>query len=560
MRRCAAYIRLYAPRDDQTNSAVPPTHPAVTVALCQGVVHPFSSGMGGGAFILISMANGTSEVVDAREQAPAAATERMYVGKPEASLTGGTAIAVPGELQGLRLAWERYGRAPWADNVLPVAALAESFVVSRENLQTNPDPRPQPYIALTPAHRPQPRAPREPQVRGLDPRRQVDVELAAAIAHEADALRRFEASSRLFLPGDRPPAAGATLANTALAATLRAVAARPDALTRGEFATQLLAEIAAAGGSVTADDLARYAPVLRAPLRLDVGGVTLLGVPPPSSGGAAVLMALLYLSLLPTPLATASDGLAAHLQVEALKQAFAMRMSLGDPSFVPDVQQVLDAMLSPEFNHALAVNHSDVATRPSSEYGGRYNRRGATLPPDGGTSHFSVVDAQRNAVAMTTTINTKFGSKVVSAATGIVFNNEMDDFSTPGLSNSYGIAPSASNFIRPGKRPLSSMAPTIVLQARASHVRGTCAREHARGTHEAYGHVVGKWWAHAHSMHMHITRGCAYTCHAHDVCASLISMSYSMWHDVIYCRMCCAPTVRSHATCVPSRAPQAARA
>ena len=103
MRRCAAYIRLYAPRDDQTNSAVPPTHPAVTVALCQGVVHPFSSGMGGGTFILISMANGTSEVVDAREQAPAAATERMYVGKPEASLTGGTAIAVPGALQGLRL-------------------------------------------------------------------------------------------------------------------------------------------------------------------------------------------------------------------------------------------------------------------------------------------------------------------------------------------------------------------------------------------------------------------------------------------------------------------------
>ena len=238
MRRCAAYIRLYAPRDDQTNSAVPPTHPAVTVALCQGVVHPFSSGMGGGAFILISMANGTSEVVDAREQAPAAATERMYVGKPEASLTGGAAIAVPGELQGLRLAWERHGRAPWADNVLPVATLADSFVV--------------------------------------------DAEVADAITHNADALRRFAASSRLFLPHDRPPEAGATLSNTALAATLRTVAARPDALSHGDLAAQLAAEIAAAGGSVTADDLARYAPVLRAPLRLDVGGVTLLGVPPPS--------------------------------------------------------------------------------------------------------------------------------------------------------------------------------------------------------------------------------------------------------------------------------------
>ena len=175
-------------------------------------------------------------------------------------------------------------------------------------------------------------------------------------------------------------------------------------------------------------------------------------------------MALLYLSLLPTPLATASDGLAAHMQLEALKQAFAMRMSLGDPSFVPDVQQVLDVMLSPAFSRALAVNHSDAATRPSSEYGGRYNRRGATLPPDGGTAHFSVVDAARNAVAMTTTINTPFGSKVLSAATGILFNNEMDDFSTPGQPNAYGVAPSAANFIAPGKRPLSSMAPTIVLQ------------------------------------------------------------------------------------------------
>lgn len=376
--------------------------------------------MGGGAFILIAMANGTSEVVDAREQAPVSATEEMFVGDPNASLTGGTAVAVPGELQGLRMAWERHGAAPWSDNVLPVAALAESFVV--------------------------------------------DAEVADAIASSADALRRFEASARLFLPGDRPPAAGATLTNTALAATLRAVAARPDALVRGELATKLAAEIAAAGGSVTADDLAQYAPVLREPLRLDVGGATLLGVPPPSSGGAAVLMALLYLSLLPTPLPTASEALAAHLQLEALKQAFAMRMSLGDPLHVPGVQQVLAAMLSPDFNRALAANHSDASTRPLSEYGGKYNRRSATLPPDGGTAHFSVVDGARNAVAMTTTINTVFGSKVVSAATGIVLNNEMDDFSTPGQPNGYGVAPSAANFIAPGKRPLSSMAPTIVLQ------------------------------------------------------------------------------------------------
>ena len=117
-------------------------------------------------------------------------------------------------------------------------------------------------------------------------RLRVRAEVADAIAGNAEALRRFPASARLFLPGDRPPAAGTTLANTALAATLRAVAARPDALSQGELAAQLAAEIAAAGGSVTAGDLAQYAPVLRAPLRLDVGGVALLGVPPPSSGGA----------------------------------------------------------------------------------------------------------------------------------------------------------------------------------------------------------------------------------------------------------------------------------
>ena len=150
------------------------------------------------------------------------------------------------------------------------------------------------------------------------------------------------------------------------------------------------------------------------------------------------------------------------------------------------MQQVLDAMLSPAFNRALAANHSDAATRPSSDYGGRYNRRGATLPPDGGTAHFSVVDAARNAVAMTTTINTAFGSKVVSAATGIVFNNEMDDFSTPGQPNAYGVAPSAANFIKPGKRPLSSMAPTIVLQDALS-ADGTIQQEAVRAVVGASG-------------------------------------------------------------------------
>ena len=168
---------------------------AVTTALCLGVVRPFSSGLGGGGFMLVSLANGTDAVIDAREEAPAAATERMYVGTPEAALTGGLAVAVPSELQGLRMAWERYGAAPWRDNVLPVAALAEGGFA-------------------------------------------VDAEVADAIAFSADKLRQFEAAAALFLPGGEPPEAGATMSNPKLAATLRAVADDPLALSRGLPASQ----------------------------------------------------------------------------------------------------------------------------------------------------------------------------------------------------------------------------------------------------------------------------------------------------------------------------------
>lgn len=161
------------------------------------------------------------------------------------------------------------------------------------------------------------------------------------------------------------------------------------------------------------------------------------------------------------PLAAASAPLAAHRQIEALKQAFALRMSIGDPAFVPEAAAVVADMLSYEFNVALHANTSDWATRAQDEYAGRW-RVPSGLPRDRGTSHFSIVDRERNAVAVTTTVNTGFGSKLVS--NGLVLNNEMDDFSTPGQPNVYGLAPSAANFIQPGKRPLSSMSPTIVLQ------------------------------------------------------------------------------------------------
>ena len=204
------------------------------------------------------------------------------------------------------------------------------------------------------------------------------------------------------------------------------------------------------------------------PLRADALGYTVLGVPPPSSGGAAVAQVLEFLSGYARPLASAPDGaLGTHRLVEAFKHAFAMRMNLGDPevpppntSNVPNISGAVRDMLSPAFNAALRAMTKDDATLPLGAYGARWN-----LVEDHGTTHVSVVDADRNAVAMTSTINTNFGSKVVSRSTGILLNDEMDDFSVPNETNHYGLAPSAANFIAPRRKPLSSMSPTVVLDA-----------------------------------------------------------------------------------------------
>lgn len=399
---------------------------AVTTALCLGVVHPESSGLGGGTFILIRLANGTAEVIDAREEAPASAYETMFIDELNASSTfGGRSVAVPAELAGLRMAWERHGRLPWAQLVEPVAALAEE-------------------------------AP-------------VDQTLAEGLASSAWLLRASSTAAAAVATffvregdAERPLRAGETLRNVELAATLRAIAKDGvEALRAGPIAEAIVQTVRQAGGNLTLADLQRYSPVVREPLTMEAMGTTFLGVPPPSSGGATVLQALRFLSGFEMPLASASPALSAHRTVEALKHAFALRMRLGDPAFVPGTAEVVRDMLSAAFNDELRAGESDTATRPLGEYGGRMAPN-VTLPSDSGTSHASVVDGDGNAVAFTTTINTAFGSKLLVG--GFVLNNEMDDFSTPGRSNAYGLAPSEANYIRPGKRPLSSMSPTIAIQ------------------------------------------------------------------------------------------------
>lgn len=206
---------------------------------------------------------------------------------------------------------------------------------------------------------------------------------------------------------------------------------------------------------------------MKEPIRAHVMGADFIAPPPPSSA-ATVIAALQVLSGYDLPLA-GSGVVGVHRLVEAMKHAFALRMSLGDPGpdpdvpFVPELKDVLSDMLSPEYTESLRLVLDDYSVLNLSQYGGKWNvLKGGAHPEDHGTSHMNVVDATRLTVSLTTTINAGFGSKVLSRSTGILLNNQMDDFSTPGHPNLYGIPPSPSNFIRPGKKPFSSMSPLVM--------------------------------------------------------------------------------------------------
>ena len=409
---------------------------AVATALCLGVTHPHSSGVGGGCFIVIyNSTTGLTEVIDARETAPAAANETMFVGRPSASVTGGLAAAIPGELAGLYLAWQRHGALPWSRLVLPAASIADA---------------------------------------GFP----LDAQVEMAISSTVNDIKKNPALAALLIPNGKPLKQGDVLRNPALAATLRDVAAQGPAAAfySGAAAAAMASDARAAGGVLTTTDFALYKPVIREPLVSTALGHTIVGAPPPSSGGVAVALIASFLGGYTDPLSSLSPGLATHRTAEAMKHAFAARMSLGDPMdsrAVNNSAEVQD-MTSAAFAASLRKVTLDNTTQAPPAYGGRWNplrpnahRRaklyGGFVPEDHGTTHLSVVDAKRNAVALTSTINTLFGAKVLSKTTGVILNNEMDDFSSPGQPNAYGLAPSVANYIKPGKRPLSSMSPTLVL-------------------------------------------------------------------------------------------------
>ena len=370
-----------------------------------------------------------------------------------------TAIGVPGELKGLELAHARHGRLPWATLVQPPLDLARKGVPINANLAHEIQIEARKYL--------------------LKHNQNIDFGLRALLTHN-------DSWSTPLLEGD-------LLQNAKLAETLEAVRdGGAEALYRGQRAAQLARDIQQAGGIVTQADLENYRATLRTPVVAhDISGFSIVGVPPPSSGGATIVGAARYLAGFTTPLASFSDTLSAHRTVEALKHAFAIRMSLSDPNFNSEtVQNATNDLLKGTYMEELRRASHDATCLPLSQYGGkkwakindwdgdkdvqdanegdrrlrRLDGRRFGYLNDHGTSHFVIVDRNGNAVSMTTSVNTYFGSNVVSKSSGIVLSNTMDDFSNPGRPNYFGLHPSAANYIAPGKKPLSSMSPTMVFR------------------------------------------------------------------------------------------------
>jgi len=406
----------------------------VTTALCEGIFNPMASGIGGGGFINVLLPNGSAEIIDAREFAPTGATETMFKGNASLAVTGGLAIAVPLEVRGLEELHRRHGVLPWAQLVMPLVPLAEHGFPAH------------PYIVNS-----------------------LSSNLTLARIRQSKGLR----SAYLVEDGGdwRSPKVNETTGRRRqLAALLRAVAKHGgDVMHEGPLADRLAADIQAAGGLVTAADLSAARPQVKEAMRAHVFGVDLIFPPPPSS--AAVIVAALHILEGYHLRMPAAGTLGTHRFVEAMKHAFALRMSLGDPGpdpanpFVNLTRQdaLLRDTLSPKFAAELRSHIKDDCTQAPETYGGRWNVLRAP-PKDAGTCHFNVVDKHGMAVGMTTTVNTPWGSAVYSEGTGVLLNNEMADFSTPGQHDVFNLPPAETNFIRPGKKPLSSMSPIIVLQ------------------------------------------------------------------------------------------------
>ena len=395
---------------------------AVATAFVLGVVSPASSGLGGGGFMVIYQSKERkAHALDFRERAPAAAKKNLYVKNgralPKLSRNGALAVAVPGEVAGLVEVLKRFGSLPLETVISPAMLYAQKGFPIQSKL-----------------HR--------------------------AVNRQLPTIRKDPNFARIFLKADGTPyESGETVRQPELGETLKAISREgPRVFYEGWIATAITEHLKKSGGIITLEDFKEYKPVWRGPILGNYRNRLVVTMPPPSSGGIALLQILNVLEGYRLNQFRHNSATYLHLLTEASKFAFADRARyLGDPDFVKIPTQRL---LSKEYATWIRSRISAVKTRPAKFYG-----LASYGPKDGGTTHFGVLDANGNAVSCSLTINTTFGSKVMVRETGIILNNEMDDFSIkPGVPNTYGLIGGHANSVAPKKRPLSSMTPTIILE------------------------------------------------------------------------------------------------
>lgn len=402
---------------------------AVATGFALAVVHPIAGNLGGGGFLLLRTHDGKSTFIDYREKAPLAATEAMYLDAhgnviPDASVIGYRSIATPGSVAGLVYAEKKYGKLGLKRVMAPAISLArDGFALTPEEAHELTDPD----------------------------------------------LSRFPESRLLFQRNGTYYRSSETFQQPELGRTLERIAAEPADFYHGKMAHELVDDLKKGGGLITLDDLAQYNVVERAPVVGTYHNYTIISAPPPSSGGVVLLSALNILESY--DLSSLGDRSAGwiHLATEAYRRAY---MDRGDYLGDPDYNQIPVAELTAK-KYAEAWRTSILPSEASTS--ATLQRPAGFLPPapttagrrheSPDTTHYSVVDAEGNAVAVTTTLNDSFGSHVTAGSLGFLLNDEMDDFSSKaGVPNMFGLIQGPANAIAPGKRPLSSMTPTIVLE------------------------------------------------------------------------------------------------
>ncbi|MEG4322167.1 MULTISPECIES: gamma-glutamyltransferase [unclassified Microcoleus] len=398
---------------------------AAATALAISVVEPFSAGIGGGGFLLLRRAEtGTVQALDFRERSPKRATRDMYLDKqgkvrPRASLDGHLAAGIPGTVAGLYTVHREYGKLPWAAVVAPAIALAEKgFPVSSR------------FTKAT-------------------------LQRKDAIAKNRSAREVFTRGGILYQPGE-------LLVQRDLARTLRQIAQNPQSFYTGDIARAIATDMAKNGGIITLEDLKNYTPIWRNPVCGNFRAYEICAMSPPSSGGVHLLQILNILGETDLKKLGRQSSDALHLLAESMRIAYADRAEhLGDPDFV---NVPVKALTSRSYAKLRRSQIQMSKAKPSGEVkavDAETLSRFVQESPE--TTHLTVVDKERNVVSLTFTVNGGFGAGVVAAGTGILLNNEMDDFAAaPGVPNLFGLVGGEANAIAPGKTPLSSMTPVIV--------------------------------------------------------------------------------------------------